>query len=194
MNYPLCRPLTDLNNKQEGQRMYRRILIALKGNGADHALLDHIRGLAAQTGAQITLLRVIGIADAGGGGLGKQFQLEVGSSGWQRQNEAETYLSQREGQLRQAGLAVETKLVIGTRSEGEEIVSYAAEGAFDLIAMPSDSRPWYKRLLRSAQDDDVLRKATVPTLFVGDGTRQAPVTRTAPRANVVMAILGNAEL
>lgn len=174
--------------------MYRRILIALRGNGADRALLDHVRRLAAQTGAHVTLLRVIGIADDGGGGLGRQFQLEPGSSGWRRRNEAEAYLSQREDQLRQAGLVVETEVVVSARSEGDEIVAYAAEFGFDLIAMPSDSRPWYKRLLRSAQDDDVLRKATIPTLFVSDGTQQLPVRRIAPRANALMAALGDAEL
>ena len=73
-----------------------------------------------------------------------------------------------ESQLRQAGMSIETALVIGTRSDGDEIVSYAAEGHFDLIAMAADSRPWYKRLLCGAQDDDVLRKAGVPTLFVVD--------------------------
>jgi len=174
--------------------MYRRILIALRGKGTDQVLLDHVRRLATQTGAQVTLLRVVSVADDGDGGLGKQFQLEIGSSGWRRQNEAETYLSHLAGQLRQAGLAVQTALVIGTRSEADEIVSYAAELDFDLLAMMSDSRPWYRRLLRSAQDDDVLRKATVPTLFIGDGTRQAPAMRPAPKANPVMAVLGNAEL
>lgn len=173
--------------------MYRRILIALGGKTADQVLLDHVRRLAAQTGAQVTLLRVVGIADDGGG-LGKQFQLEVGSSGWRRKNEAETYLSQLERQLRHSGLSVETALVIGTRSEGDEIVDHAAANDHDLIAMVSDSRPWYRRLFRSAQDDDVLRKATVPTLFVGDGTRKAPVTRAAPQANTAMAVLGSAEL
>jgi nucleotide-binding universal stress UspA family protein len=174
--------------------MYRRILIALRGKGADQALLDHVRRLATQTAAQVTLLRVISVADDGGGGLGKQFQLEIGSSGWRRRNESEAYLSHLAGQLRQVGLAVQTALVIGTRSEADEIVSYAAEFGFDLLAMMSDSRPWYRRLLRSAQDDDVLRRATVPTLFVGDSARQAPAIRTAPEANPVMAILGNAEL
>jgi nucleotide-binding universal stress UspA family protein len=174
--------------------MYQKILIALRGNGADQALLDHIRRMAVETSAQITLLRVVGVADGGGGGLGNQFQTEIGSSGWRRRNEAEAYLSQLEGQVEGAGLSVESTLVISTRSEADEIVSYAAEHGFDLIAMPSDSRPWYRRFLRSAQDDDVLRKATVPTLFVGDGTRQAPTTRTAPRANPMMAVLGNAEL
>jgi nucleotide-binding universal stress UspA family protein len=174
--------------------MYQKILIVLEGRAADAAVLAHARALATQMGAQVTLLRVIAVADDGGGGLGKQFQLEVGSSGWRRMNEAETYLSGLEWRLRQKGLPVEMALVIGTRSEGEEIVAYAAENGQDLIVMASDPRPWYKRLLRSAQDDDVLRRATVPTLFVNDGSREAPAKRTAPEAHPVMAVLGSAEL
>lgn len=174
--------------------MYQRILIALGGAERDQTLLVHVRRLARETGAEITLLRVIGIAGDGGGGLGKQFQMEIGSSGWRRRNEAEAYLSRLESELRQAGMSIETALVISTRSEGDEIVRYAAEGDFDLIAMAADSRPWYKRLLRGAQDDDVLRKAGVPTLFVGSGTTQVPTTPTVPQANPLMAILGSAEL
>ena len=174
--------------------VYRKILIALEGKERDQVLLDHIRRLAVQTGAQVTLLRVIGIADDGGGGLGRQFQLEPGSSGWRRKNKAEAYLLQLQNQLQHLGLSVETVLVIGARSDGDEIVSYATEHGFDLIAMLSDSRPWYKRLICNPQDDDVLRKATVPTLFVSDGTRQVPVTRTVPRGNAAMAVLGSAEL
>jgi nucleotide-binding universal stress UspA family protein len=174
--------------------MYQKILIVLEGRGTDEAVMAHARALAGQMGAQVTLLRVIAVADGGGGGLGKQFQLEIGSNGWRRRNEAEGYLSEWEGQLRQKGLLVETVIVIGTRSEGEEIVAYAAENGYDLIVMASDPRPWYRRLLRSAQDDDVLRRATVPTLFVNDGSREAPAKRTVPEANPVMAVLGSAEL
>jgi nucleotide-binding universal stress UspA family protein len=174
--------------------MYQRILVALRGEEKDRALLDHVRRLAAQSDTRVALLRIVGVADDGGGSLGQQFQLEVGSSGWRRRNEAQANLARLEGQLHRAGLAVETVLVIGTRSDGDEIVGYAAANGHDLIAMASDPRSWYQRLLRPAQDDDVLRKATVPTLFVGDGTRRAPATRAAPQANAVMAILGNAEL
>jgi nucleotide-binding universal stress UspA family protein len=174
--------------------MYQRILIVLEGRGTDEAVLAHARALAVQMGAQLTLLRVIVVADDGGGGLGTQFQLEVGSSGWRRKNEGEGYLSGLERRLRQKGLPVETVLVIGTRPEGEEIVAYAAENGHDLIVMASDPRPWHRRLLRSAQDDDVLRRATVPTLFVNDGSREAPAKRTAPEAHPVMAVLGSAEL
>jgi nucleotide-binding universal stress UspA family protein len=174
--------------------MYRRILAALEGKETDEAVVAHTRRLAAQMGAQVTLLRVIAVADDGGGGLGRQFQLEAGSSGWRRTNQAEADLSRLERRLGLEGLCVGTALVIGTRSEAEEIVSYAAENHCDLIAMASDSRPWYRRWIGGSPANGVLRKATVPTLFLSDGTRKAPVTRRAPEANTMMAIFGSADL
>jgi hypothetical protein len=36
----------------------------------------------------------------------------------------------------------------------------------------------------------VQRKATVPTLFISDGTWTAPVARTALKANTMMALFG----
>jgi nucleotide-binding universal stress UspA family protein len=174
--------------------MYERILIVLEGKETDKAVLAHVKSLAIQTRAKVTLLGVITVADDGGDSLGRQWQLEVGSSGWRRKNRAEMYLAQLERQLGLAGLRVETALVIGSRSEADEIVSYAAENGFDLIAMASDSRPWYRRLFREAQDDDVLRKATVPTLFVSDGTRNPPAVRMAPKPNTMMAALGTPTL
>ena len=174
--------------------MAQRILAALEGKESDEAVVVHTRRLAAQMNAQITLLRVIAVADDGGGGLGRQFQLEVGSSGWRRKNHAEAELSRLERRLGLEGLCVETALVIGTRSEADEIVSYAAENHCDLIAMTSDSRPWYRRWIGGSPASGVYRKATVPTLFVSDGTRRVPVTHAAPEANPVMAIFGSADL
>jgi nucleotide-binding universal stress UspA family protein len=120
--------------------------------------------------------------------------LEVGSSGWRRKNQAEADLSRLERRLGLTGLSVETALAIGTRSEADEIVSYAAENNCDLITMASESRPWYRRWIGGSPANGVYRKATVPTLFVSDGTRKVPVTRTAPEANPVMAVLGSADL
>jgi nucleotide-binding universal stress UspA family protein len=174
--------------------MYQRILVALEGKETDEAVATQASRLAAQMNAQVTLLRVIAVADDGGGGLGRQFQLEAGSSGWRRKNRAEADLSKLERRLGQQGLCVETALVIGTRSEADEIVSYAAENNCDLITMISDSRPWYKRWIGGSPAGGVLRKATVPTLFVSDGTRRAPVTHTAPEMNTMMAIFGSADL
>jgi len=174
--------------------MYRRILAALEGKESDKAVVAHTRRLAAQMNAQVTLLRVIAVAEDGGGGLGRQFQMEVGSSGWRRKNQAEADLSRLERRLGLTGLSVETALAIGTRSEADEIVSYAAENNCDLITMASDSRPWYRRWIGGSPANGVYRKATVPTLFVSDGTRKVPVARAAPEANPVMAVLGSADL
>jgi nucleotide-binding universal stress UspA family protein len=176
------------------QPVYQRILIALEGKEADEAVLTHVERLAGQMGAAVTLLRVICVADDGGGGLGRQFQLEVGSNGWQRKSEAEACLAQVEHTLRDQGLAVETALVVGTRSEGDEIVAYAAENGFDLITMASDSQPWYKRWIGGSPASEVQRKATVPTLFVSDGRRKEPARDAAPEAHPVMAMLGHADL
>lgn len=174
--------------------MYRRILIALEGKETDQTILDHVQRLAAQTGAHLTLLRVIGIAGDGGGGLGRQFQLEIGSSGWRRRNEADTYLSHLESRLRRAGLSIETALIVGTRSDGDEIVAYAAENGYDLIAMASDARPWVRRWIGGSPANEVLRKATIPTLFVGDSQPRESVAQPGPSMNPMMAALGNADL
>jgi nucleotide-binding universal stress UspA family protein len=174
--------------------MYRKILVALEGKEADEAVLTHVQMLGAQTRAEITLLRVITVADDGDTGLGRQFQLEVGSSGWRRKNQAETYLPRLKRRLQQRGLHVETALVIGSRSEADEIVSYAAKNGYGLIAMASDSRPWYKRWIGASPASGVLRSATVPTLFISPGTRRAPVARTAPRTNRMMALFGTPNL
>jgi nucleotide-binding universal stress UspA family protein len=174
--------------------MYQRILIALEGKQTDHAMLCHVQQLASRTKATVSLLRVIAVADDGGGGLGRRLQLEVGSSGWRRKKEAALHLSRCAWWLRQSGLPVETAVVVGAGSEGDEIVDYAAENGFDLIVMTSDSRPWYQRLLGPAQDDDVLRKVTVPTLFVNDGTRKPQAPYGQPKPNQVMAVLGDGEL
>jgi nucleotide-binding universal stress UspA family protein len=169
-------------------------LAALEGKVTDEAVVAHAQRLAAQTKAQVTLLRIIAVADDGGGGLGRQFQLEAGSSGWRRKNQAEADLSRLERRLGLEGMCFETALVIGTRSEADEIVGYAAENNCDLIAMASDSRPWYRRWIGGSPATGVLRKATVPTLFVSDGTRRAPVTHAAPEVNTMMAIFGSADL
>jgi nucleotide-binding universal stress UspA family protein len=174
--------------------MYQRILAALEGKESDEAVVVHIRRLAAQMNAKVTLLRVIAVADDGGGGLGRQFQLETGSSGWRRKNHAEADLSKLERRLGLTGLSVETALVVGTRSEADEIVRYAAENNCDLIAMASDSRPWYRRWIGGSSANGVYLKATVPTLFISDGTRRVPVTHAAPAANTMMAIFGSADL
>jgi nucleotide-binding universal stress UspA family protein len=174
--------------------MYRKILVALEGKETDKAVVAHVKRLAVQMRADVILLRVIAVAHDEAGGLGIQFQTEIGSSGWRRINHAKQFLPQLERRLLEAGVSVETALVIGTRSEADEIVSYCARSGCDLITMASDARPWYKRWIGSSAADGVMRKANVPVLFISDETRKAPEERTAPKAHKAMEILGSAHL
>jgi nucleotide-binding universal stress UspA family protein len=174
--------------------MYRKILVPLTGKDADQAVLAHVKVLAAGMGASLTLLQVITIADDDGGGLGQQFQLEIGSSGWRRKKRAEEILPQLADALRHEGLPVQTAVVISTLSEADEITRFASQHDFDLIAMAADTRPWYRRWIGGSPVDGVLRRATVPTLLIGNGAQRAPAERVAPEANPVMALLGSATL
>jgi nucleotide-binding universal stress UspA family protein len=174
--------------------MYHEILVALTGKEADEAVLAHVKTLAAGMGASVTLLQVITIADDDGGGLGKQFQLETGSSGWRREKRAERILPLLADPLRGEGLPVETAVVVSTLPEADELARYASQHDFDLIAMAKDTRPWYRRWIGGSPAEGVLRRATVPILLVDSGARKAPAERPAPEADRVMALLGSATL
>ena len=174
--------------------MYHKILVPLTGKEADQAVLAHVKALAEGVGASLTLLQVIPIADDDGGGLGRQFQLEIGSSGWRRKRRAEETLPQLAAPLWDEGLSVQTAVVVSTLPEGDEIARFASLHDFDLIAMATDARPWYRRWIGGSPVDGVLRRATVPTLLIGNGVQRAPAERAAPEASPVMALLGSATL
>jgi nucleotide-binding universal stress UspA family protein len=174
--------------------MIRRILAVLEGKKTDEQVVKHVGDLARQIRAEVTLLRVIAVAHDEGGGLGLQFQLEIGSSGWRRKQQANQFLPEYAKKLARLGCVVETALAISSHSEADEIVSFADRNGFDLIALASDPRPWYRRLTGSCPVHGVLRKATVPVLTIDDGSRTTPTERTAPEAPKIMKALGNAEI
>lgn len=174
--------------------MYRKVLVAVTDKEINEALIAHAKMLADETGASLTLLHVITIADDGGAGLGRQFQLEIGSSGWRRIRQAEALLPQLAGTLRYEGIPVETAVVTSTLTEAEEIVRYAGLHGFDLIVMTYDKRPWYRRWISASPAGGVLRRSALPTLLVGGGGSEAPAEQASPEANPVMALLGSATL
>jgi nucleotide-binding universal stress UspA family protein len=174
--------------------MYRKILIVLEENETDKDVLAQAGALAAQMNAAVIVLRVITVADEGGGGLGLQFQLELDSGGWRRKDEAGGYAPESGHSLDQLGLNVELAQVVSVKSKADEIVSYATSNDCDLIAMARESRPWYKRWTGASTANAVLRKTTIPVLMVSGGTRVTPETSMAPDEDTVMAMLGSAIL
>ncbi len=159
--------------------MYQNILVALEGKPTDEAAIAHAASLAMQDSAMVTLLEVVAIA-ADDSGM-RHLQMEAGASGWRRKNQAEARLATLRQQLEGNGISFQTVIVVSDRSEADEFVDYAAKGNFDLIVMAADGRPWWQRALFGCIADAVHHKATVPTLFVSDGSRREKVvTREKP--------------
>lgn len=175
--------------------MYQKILIALEGKPTDEAAVNHAITFAREVSAKVTLLWVVAIAADGPSGLGKQLQIEEGSSGWHRRKKGQKTLANLQRRLQLSDQHVETALIIGDRSVADEIVAFAEDGKFDLIIMAADGRPWWRRALFGCPADGVQHKASIPTMFVSDGTRrQKVVTRKKVKFNQTMAILGSPQL
>ncbi len=153
--------------------MYKNILVALEGKTTDEAAIAHATKLALEDSASMTLLQVVTIM-GDDGGL-RHLQLEPGASGWHRKNRAEANLTALKQRLQSSGITARTALVIGDRSEADEIADFAQKGDFQLIVLASDGRPWWKRAIFGCVADGVHHKATVPTLFVSDGSRREKV-------------------
>lgn len=171
--------------------MYRNIVVVLQGKPSDDFVVDYAVDLAQAYRAEITLLRVITVMADGPRGLGKQFQTELGSSGWRRKQNAIQDLSKLQAILLSKGLPVETTIVVGDRSQADEIVDFAEQGSYDLIAMASDGRSWLRRLLSGRPSDGVHRKARVPVLLINDGMRRQRVaSKKVEPQNSLMSSLG----
>ncbi len=154
--------------------MYDHILIGLEGLAADRVAVEHGIALAKHESAAITLLRVITPAIDTEDGM-KHLLMEEGSKGWYRKKEAEAALQALVQHARSSGVQADSRLIIGDREEADEIVDYAAKGAFSLIIMAAEDRSWWDRERTGSLADGVYRKATVPTLFVSSGSRRSHV-------------------
>ncbi len=171
--------------------MYRNILVVLQGKLSDEFAANYAVDFAQTCQATITLLRVITIMGDGPKALGKQFQTEIGSSGWRKNQIAVQHLSRIQTSLLSRGLPIETAILVGDRSQADEIVDFAEQGGYDLILMVSDGHSWLKCILSDCPDDGVRRKARVPVLFVNDGKeRKRLAPKKVENQNSIMAMFG----
>jgi nucleotide-binding universal stress UspA family protein len=137
--------------------MYRRILVAIENSAADHAIVEHVRQLAALTGAELHLVHV---AD---GWAARNFdQLKLRESEEMRADRE--YLDTLQRQLTEGGLLVHIKLATG--DPATELVRAAEEHAVDLIAMSTHGHRFVKDILLGATADRVRHLVKVPVLLL----------------------------
>jgi len=137
--------------------VYHHILVAVEHSKTDEAILDHVKGLAALTGARLLLVHV---AD---GFAARHFEdLNLRESEEIREDRA--YLARRCHELREAGLTVDTRLAMG--DPATELIKIADETNVDLIAMSTHGHRFLSDIIHGTTVDRVRHTVHVPVLLL----------------------------
>jgi nucleotide-binding universal stress UspA family protein len=137
--------------------MYRRILVAIENSPADHAIIEHVRQLAALTGAKLHLVHV---AD---GWAARNFdQLELRES--EEMKGDRDYLEKLAADLTSRGLTVSTELAMG--DPATELIRLAEEREVDLLAMSTHGHRFLNDLVRGTTVNRVRHIVKIPVLLL----------------------------
>jgi nucleotide-binding universal stress UspA family protein len=130
--------------------MYDRILVPLKGDATDEAVVAHTGPLARMSGGTVTLLRVIHSHSRDEAALFEE--------------QARTYLDGQVARLAAEGVAAEARVATG--EPAPTIVAVARERGADLVVMATHGHREMRHLLMGSVTEDVVRSGAVPVLLV----------------------------
>ena len=137
--------------------MYRRILVAIENSPADHAIVEHVRQLAALTGAELHLVHV---AD---GWAARNFdQLQLRES--EEMKVDRDYLARIAADLTAHGLKVSTELAMG--DPATELIRLSEERGVDLLAMSTHGHRFLNDLVRGTTVNRVRHLVKIPVLLL----------------------------
>ncbi len=145
--------------------MYKKILVPLDGTRNDEIVLEHVKGLAREHGAELTLLQLHRIMKSDEPYM-KQVQTEIGSAGYRAREKAEAHLGELGKSMQTEGFQVSTVFLMVENPEADEIVKYAEENDFDLIALANQERTGVSRWFFGSIEEKVRRRSSLPVLFV----------------------------
>ena len=137
--------------------MYRRILVAIENSPADRAIIEHVRKLAALTGAELHLVHV---AD---GWAARNFDgLELRES--EEIQDDREYLAQLCEEMAQRGFETRARLAMG--DPATELIRLAEEREFDLLAMSTHGHRFLNDLVRGTTVNRVRHVVKIPVLLL----------------------------
>jgi len=145
--------------------MYKKLLVPLDGSGNDEVVLEHVKKLAKEFDATVTLIMLHRLAPAEDA-FEKQMQLEDGASGWRAKRKAETYLPHVEHVMLEAVIRVNTEFLLVEEPEADAIVKYAEKQGCDLIVFANRERSPIGRFFFGNVEEKVRRRTSLPVLFV----------------------------
>ena len=163
-------PVVLVRAGQDGSNVRTRfahILIALDGSALAEQSIQHALTLAAQSGARLTLLRVVQpvvVVPDYASPLQPPVAPEVIVQ--LRQQQAQDYLTGVAESLRAEVSDLRAEVILAGNSDALEIIEYARAHDVDLIALATHGRSGLKRLVLGSVADKVIRGAPVPVLVI----------------------------
>jgi nucleotide-binding universal stress UspA family protein len=145
--------------------MYRHILVTLDGSSRAESVIPHAITVATNSGARLTLLRVVadGAADWGERGAVGRAPARTGEPE-RDAGRAEQYLKAIAAQVTRSGVCVNTEVRVG--QPGREIIQASHELEADVIAMATHSRRGINRLMFGSVAEAVLHRSNLPVLLI----------------------------
>jgi nucleotide-binding universal stress UspA family protein len=130
--------------------MYRHILVPLKWDATDEAIVDHAAALAQATGGTVTLLHVV--------------HSHSRDEATYLSQEIQKYLDQLAAKASSRGVKIATKITTGEPAEG--ISKAASEMGADLVVMGTHGHSEVRHLFVGSVTEDVIRQIETPVLLV----------------------------
>lgn len=137
--------------------MYSRILVAIEHSDADRTILEHVGQLARVCDANLLLVHV-----ADGWAARNIEQLNLRES--EEIRDDREYLARLVSQLREDGLATDSRLAFG--DPATELVRVAREEHVDLVAMATHGHRYLADLVHGATADRVRHALDIPVLML----------------------------
>ena len=135
--------------------MYERILVPLKWDASDEAVLEHAGSMAVVCGSHVTLLHVVHSHSRDEAAV--------------RLGQAQKYMDEMAAKLSSRGLQVATKVVTDEPAVG--ISSTAREIDADLIVMATHGHSEMRHLFVGSVTEDVVRQSETPVLLIRPSER-----------------------
>lgn len=150
--------------------MYDNIVVALDGSSLAEQVLPHVEALAEKFGSRLTLVRALlpieklaALVEPSIAGVPVDPTL-IENTIETEEHEARTYLEHVANALRQHGIRVDIEHPQGEAAE--VILDCAQQTRADLIALTTQGRSGFGRLVFGSVADAVLHKAPCPVLLV----------------------------
>lgn len=160
----LIRPPADDAPDTPANADFRHVLIPLDGSEISETILEPALELGRLTGAHFTLLRVSTPVYLVGRPFTAPSSAQVDGEGMDRKAaQSKEYLDEVASSLRERGVEVDTALVTGDLA-ATAILDFARHADVDLIAMATNARSGWGRLVLGSVADKVVRGAQLPVL------------------------------